>query len=54
MWPPKAVRELANWGVPWNRVKKGDRKAIVNAEEVTISERAENHGLITARDFGGD
>jgi fumarate reductase flavoprotein subunit len=50
---PKAVRELANWGVPWNRVKEGDWKAIVNAEKVTISEQAEDHGLITARDFGG-
>ena len=50
---PKAVRELANWGVPWNRVKEGDWKAIVNAEEVTISERVDDHGLITARDFGG-
>jgi len=50
---PKAVRELAQWGVPWNRVKQGDRKAIVNARTVTISERAEDHGLITARDFGG-
>lgn len=50
---PKAVRELANWGVPWNRVKEGDWKAIVNTEEVTISEQAEDHGLITARDFGG-
>jgi fumarate reductase flavoprotein subunit len=23
---PKAVRELAAWGVPWSRVRKGDRK----------------------------
>jgi fumarate reductase flavoprotein subunit len=22
---PKAVRELAAWGVPWSRVKQGDR-----------------------------
>ena len=50
---PKAVRELSVWGVPWNRVKEGDRQAIINAEKVTITEKAEAHGLITARDFGG-
>ncbi len=50
---PKAIRELAAWGVPWNRVKKGSRKAIINAEKVTITEKEEAHGLITARDFGG-
>ncbi len=50
---PKAIRELAAWGVPWSRVKKGDRTAIINAQKVTISEKNEAHGLITARDFGG-
>lgn len=50
---PKAVRELAGWGVPWNRVKAGEREAVVNAERVTIRERDRAHGLITARDFGG-
>ncbi|MBN2783171.1 MAG: fumarate reductase flavoprotein subunit, partial [Campylobacterales bacterium] len=50
---PKAIRELAHWGVPWSRVKKGDRRAIINAESVTITEKDEAHGLITARDFGG-
>ncbi|WP_028109737.1 fumarate reductase flavoprotein subunit [Ferrimonas futtsuensis] len=50
---PKAVRQASAWGVPWSRVAKGDRKAIVNAEEVTITEPEEAHGLITARDFGG-
>lgn len=50
---PKAIRELANWGVPWSRVKRGDRQAIMNAEKVTITESDEAHGLITARDFGG-
>ena len=25
---PKAVRELAAWGVPWNRVQKGDHKSL--------------------------
>jgi fumarate reductase flavoprotein subunit len=50
---PKAVRELSTWGVPWSRVRQGDREAIVNAEKVTITEKEEAHGLITARDFGG-
>jgi len=50
---PKAIRELAHWGVPWSRVKKGDRTAIINAKKVTITEKEEAHGLITARDFGG-
>jgi fumarate reductase flavoprotein subunit len=50
---PKAVRELCIWGVPWDRVRKGDRQAIINAEKVTITEKDETHGLITARDFGG-
>jgi fumarate reductase flavoprotein subunit len=50
---PKAVRELAQWGVPWTRVTKGDRQVIVNAEKVTITEAEAAHGLINARDFGG-
>ncbi len=50
---PKAIRELAAWGVPWSRVRKGDREAIINAKKVTITESDEAHGLITARDFGG-
>jgi len=50
---PKAIRELAAWGVPWSRVNRGDRTAIINAEKVTITEKDEAHGLITARDFGG-
>ena len=50
---PKAVRELAAWGVPWSRVKKGDREVIVNGQKVTITERDEAHGLVAQRDFGG-
>ena len=50
---PKAIRELAAWGVPWTRVQRGDRTAIINAKKVTITEKDEAHGLITARDFGG-
>ena len=50
---PKAVRQLTGWGVPWNRVKRGPREAVINAEKVTLVESDEAHGLITARDFGG-
>lgn len=50
---PKAVRELAAWGVPWNRIHKGDHQSVINGETVTITERDEAHGLITARNFGG-
>ena len=50
---PKAVRELAAWGVPWSRVRKGDRDVIMNGQKVTITERDEAHGLIAQRDFGG-
>ncbi|MEI6859093.1 MAG: fumarate reductase flavoprotein subunit [Shewanella sp.] len=50
---PKAVRELANWGVPWTRVTEGPRQVVMNAKKVTIEEAKEAHGLINARDFGG-
>jgi fumarate reductase flavoprotein subunit len=50
---PKAVRELAAWGVPWNRINQGDREVIINGDRVTLTESAEAHGLIDARDFGG-
>ena len=42
---PKAIRELSTWGVPWSRVRKGDRQVVVNAEKVTITEKEEAHGL---------
>jgi fumarate reductase flavoprotein subunit len=50
---PKAVRELAAWGVPWSRVRKGDRTVVINGQKVTITERDEAHGLVAQRDFGG-
>ena len=50
---PKAVRELANWGVPWTRITEGPRQVVVNAEKGTIEEAKQAHGLINARDFGG-
>ncbi|MDR1529869.1 MAG: fumarate reductase flavoprotein subunit [Burkholderiales bacterium] len=50
---PKAARELAAWGLPWSRVRKGDRQVIINSQKVTITERDEAQGLIAQRDFGG-
>ncbi|QKG29787.1 fumarate reductase flavoprotein subunit [Campylobacter sp. RM16187] len=50
---PKAIRELAAWGVPWTRITKGERSAIINAQKTTIVEKDEVHGLIHSRDFGG-
>jgi len=50
---PKAVRELAAWGVPWNRVAAGPHDAIIDGSKVTLHESTAAHGLITARDFGG-
>jgi len=50
---PKAIRQLAAWGVPWTRISKGKRTAIINAEKTVIEEKDEVHGLIHSRDFGG-
>jgi succinate dehydrogenase flavoprotein subunit len=50
---PKAVRELAAWGVPWNRVCRGAHQAVIGGEPVTLTEADAAHGMITARDFGG-
>src|SRR6186713_3542451 len=43
---PKAVRELAAWGLPWSRVSRGDREVVINGKRVTITERDEAHGLV--------
>jgi len=50
---PKAIRELAAWGVPWNRVERGSREITVDGKKKTITESGEAHGLITSRNFGG-
>jgi len=50
---PKAVREMAAWGVPWNRVQQGEHQSIIDGKPVSITESQEAHGLITARNFGG-
>ena len=50
---PKAVRELAAWGVPWSRVRAGEREVVIDGQRVSISERAQAHGLVAQRQFGG-
>jgi fumarate reductase flavoprotein subunit len=50
---PRAVRELAHWGVPWSRVRPGRNTYFVRGEKVEIVEREEHAGLIAQRNFGG-
>lgn len=50
---PKAIRELASWGVPWTRIKAGERTAVINTEKTIIKEDDDKEGLIHSRDFGG-
>lgn len=50
---PKAIRELAAWGVPWNRVERGEREISVDGQKKVIAEADRAHGLITSRNFGG-
>ncbi|MDX1734571.1 MAG: fumarate reductase flavoprotein subunit [Halioglobus sp.] len=50
---PKAIRELACWGVPWNRVASGDNPVMVDGSSRVMRERDDAHGLITSRNFGG-
>ncbi|WP_104696933.1 MULTISPECIES: fumarate reductase flavoprotein subunit [unclassified Helicobacter] len=50
---PKAIRELASFGVPWTRIKAGEREAIINGERVAITEDSQKEGFIQSRDFGG-
>jgi fumarate reductase flavoprotein subunit len=48
---PIAVRQLAYWGVPWNRVVAGKKQ--LPKDGSWIEDSKEKEGLITARDFGG-
>lgn len=50
---PKAIRELAAWGVPWSRVQKGDHEITEDGKKKTVREADEAHGLINSRNFGG-
>jgi fumarate reductase flavoprotein subunit len=47
---PVAVRQMAYWGVPWNRVEAG-RRALPDGS--FVEELKEKEEYITARDFGG-
>jgi succinate dehydrogenase/fumarate reductase flavoprotein subunit len=35
----QAVRELAAWGVPWNRVQQGPHEVVMDGQRVTLTER---------------
>ncbi len=50
---PIAMREMAHYGVPWNRVEGGPRDVYIKGKKTTIVEDDDKEGLITARDFGG-
>jgi fumarate reductase flavoprotein subunit len=50
---PEAVREMAFWGLPWNRVVPGSSTYFKGGKEYEKVEATEKEGLITARDFGG-
>ncbi len=47
---PKAVRQMAYWGVPWTRVVPGRRRLADGREVEELPEKA---GLIAQREFGG-
>jgi fumarate reductase flavoprotein subunit len=47
---PVAVRQMAQWGVPWSRVVPGRRKL---PDGMEVEELAEKAGLIAQRQFGG-
>ncbi len=47
---PVAIRQMAYWGVPWNRVVAGPRQL---PDGDIVEEAAEKEGLIAARNFGG-
>ncbi len=50
---PVAVREMAFWGIPWNRVVAGKGVYYKAGKAFEKIESAERAGAITARDFGG-
>ncbi|MGD9038138.1 MAG: fumarate reductase flavoprotein subunit, partial [Desulfobacteraceae bacterium] len=47
------VREMAFWGIPWNRVVPGKSTYFKGGKQYEKVEPSEKEGLITARDFGG-
>lgn len=49
---PIVMRELAYWGVPWNRVVAGTDDYFQGGKKFSKTEKKENEGLITARAYG--
>lgn len=50
---PIAMRQMAFWGVPWNRVVPGEQTYYKGGKPFTAYEKPENAGLIHSRNFGG-
>ncbi|MDD2219162.1 MAG: fumarate reductase flavoprotein subunit [Desulfoplanes sp.] len=50
---PIVMRELAYWGVPWNRVVGGKGSYYKGGQKFEKVEDAAKEGLITSRNFGG-
>nr|5XMJ_A Chain A, fumarate reductase flavoprotein subunit [Megalodesulfovibrio gigas]5XMJ_E Chain E, fumarate reductase flavoprotein subunit [Megalodesulfovibrio gigas]5XMJ_I Chain I, fumarate reductase flavoprotein subunit [Megalodesulfovibrio gigas]5XMJ_M Chain M, fumarate reductase flavoprotein subunit [Megalodesulfovibrio gigas] len=50
---PIVMREVAHWGVPWNRVVPGKHTYYKGGKPFEAEEKAEKAGLIHARAFGG-
>lgn len=50
---PIAVRQMAFWGIPWNRVVAGTSIYFKGGKQFEKTEKKEKEHLITARDFGG-
>ena len=50
---PRAVREMAFWGIPWNRVVPGKSTYFKGGKQFEKVESEAKKGFITARDFGG-
>jgi len=50
---PLEMRQLAHWGVPWNRVTPGKGTYFKGGTRHEKEEQEADRGLITARDFGG-
>lgn len=50
---PVEMRQLAFWGVPWNRVVAGQHTYWKGGASFEATEKSENAGLIDSRAFGG-
>lgn len=50
---PIVMREMAHWGVPWNRVVAGKHTYYKGGKPFEAEEEESKHGLIHARAFGG-